>query len=83
MSGQLEYSENSNQPHNAQKDNALRLQQELSRNFSPVLVEVYKSHDGKLFRVLVGRFKDEQEALQTRNALKKIDLSGLMVRLER
>jgi len=66
-----------------EKRNALKLQQELSQKFSPVLVEEYKSHDGKLFRVMVGRFKGEQEALQTRNALRKLDLNGLMVRLER
>jgi rare lipoprotein A len=66
-----------------EKANAIKLQRELSQKYSPVLVEEYKSHDGKLFRVMVGKFKDEQDALQTRNALRKLDLNGLMVRLER
>ena len=63
--------------------NAVKLQRELSQKYSPVLVEEYKSHDGKLFRVMVGRFTSEQEARQTRNDLRKLDLNGLMVRLEK
>ena len=66
-----------------EKGNAVKLQRELSQKYSPVLVEEYKSHDGKLFRVMVGRFKNEQEARQTRNDLRKLDLNGLMVRLEK
>ena len=66
-----------------EKANAVKLQRELSPKYSPVLVEEYKSHDGKLFRVMVGRFKSEQEARQTKNDLRKLDLNGLMVRLEK
>ena len=66
-----------------EKSNALRLEKELSRNYSPVQVEQYNGREGKLFRVMVGRFKDEQEAAQTRNALKKLNLNGLLVRLEK
>ena len=66
-----------------EKGNAVKLQRELSQKYSPVLVEEYKSHDGKLFRVMVGRFTSEQEARQTRNDLRKLDLNGLMVRLEK
>jgi len=66
-----------------EKANAVKLQRELSPKYSPVLVEEYKSHDGKLYRVMVGKFKNEQEARQTRNDLRKIDLNGLMVRLEK
>jgi rare lipoprotein A len=66
-----------------EKANAIKLQRELGQKYSPVLVEEYKSHDGKLFRVMVGKFKDEQEALHTRNDLRKLDFNGLMVRVER
>ena len=66
-----------------EKANAVKLQRELSQKYSPVLVEEYKSHDGKLFRVMIGKFKNEQEARQTRNDLRKLDLNGLMVRLEK
>ncbi|MFN8007948.1 MAG: septal ring lytic transglycosylase RlpA family protein [Terriglobia bacterium] len=65
------------------KNNALQLEKQLSRSFSPVQVEQYKGRDGKLFRVMVGRFKDEQEAAQTRTQLKKMNLNGLLVRLEK
>ena len=65
------------------KDNAENLRRELGQKFSPVVIHEYESRDGKLFQVLVGKFKDFSEALQTRDALRKLDLNGPMVRLER
>lgn len=67
----------------ANKANAKNLQRELSPKFSPVVIHEYQGRDGRLFTVFVGRFRDASEASQTRNALRKLDLNGLLVRLDR
>jgi rare lipoprotein A len=65
------------------EDNAKNLQRELSPKFSPIAIHKHQGRDGKLFQVFVGRFRDVSEASRTRNELRKLDLNGLLVRLDR
>jgi rare lipoprotein A len=62
---------------------AQRLQAELKGRFSPVALQEFQSAEGVFFRVLVGRFKDPQEAQAALRALRQESLDGFMVRLDR
>ena len=63
--------------------NARKLQMELNRRFAPVVVQKYDSSEGTFFRVLVGQFKDLQEAQAVLKTLRQENRDGLMVRLDR
>jgi rare lipoprotein A len=66
-----------------EETNAKKLQANLSRRFSPVALQVFQSSEGTLFRVLVGQFKDSQEAQAALRTLRMEDLDGFTVRLDR
>ena len=63
--------------------NARKLQTELNKRFAPVAMQKYDSSEGTFFRVLVGQFKDLQEAQAVLRALRQENRDGLMVRLDR
>jgi cell division septation protein DedD len=63
--------------------NAKKLQANLKERFSPVAVQEYQSSEGAYFRVLVGQFKDSQEANAALRTLRQENLDGFMVRLDR
>ena len=63
--------------------NARKLQTELNKRFAPVATQKYDSSEGTFFRVLVGQFKDLQEAQAVLRALRQENRDGLMVRLDR
>ena len=63
--------------------NAKKLQADLKERFSPVAVQVFQSPEGNFFRVLVGQFKDSREAQTALRVLRRENLDGFMVRLDR
>jgi rare lipoprotein A len=63
--------------------NARKLQTDLKERFSPVALQQYESPEGTFFRVLVGEFKDSQEAQAALKTLRQGNLDGFMVRLDR
>ncbi|MGH9429750.1 MAG: septal ring lytic transglycosylase RlpA family protein, partial [Terriglobia bacterium] len=63
--------------------NAKQLQADLKQKFSPVALQEFQSAEGLFFRVLVGQFKDSQEAQAALRALRQENLDGFMVRLDR
>ncbi|MCI0423033.1 MAG: SPOR domain-containing protein [Acidobacteria bacterium] len=66
-----------------EETNARRLQKDLKDTFTPVVVQEFESPEGVFFRVLVGQFKDSQEAGMTLKALRQQSQDGFMVRLDR
>ena len=66
-----------------EKANARRLQKDLAHRYTPVLLKEYESVEGKLFRVLVGEFRDARQAATTLKELRRLSYEGLMVRLDR
>ena len=62
---------------------AKKLQADLKERFSPVALQEFQSSEGAFFRVLVGQFKDSQEAQVALRALRQENLDGFMVRLDR
>ena len=66
-----------------EEENAKRLQAGLKTRFSPVALEEFQSPEGAFFRVLVGQFKDAQEARAALRALRQENLDAFMVRLDR
>ena len=62
---------------------AKKLQTDLKKRFAPVALQEYESSEGTFFRVLVGQFKDLQEAQAVLKMLRQENLDGLMVRLDR
>jgi rare lipoprotein A len=62
---------------------AKRLQTDLKQRFAPVALQEYESSEGTFFRVLVGQFKDSQEAQAVLKMLRQENLDGLMVRLDK
>lgn len=63
--------------------NARKLQTNLKERFAPVALQEYDSSEGTFFRVLVGQFKDSQEAQAVLKTLRQENLDGFMVRLDR
>lgn len=63
--------------------NAKKLQTHLTERFAPVALREYDSSEGRFFRVLVGQFKDSQEAQAVLKTLRQENLDGFMVRLDR
>jgi len=63
--------------------NAKKLQADLKRRYSSVDVQDFQSSEGLFFRVLVGQFKDSIEAQSALGALRRENLDGFMVRLDR
>ncbi len=63
--------------------NAKRLQAELMGKYGPVQVREYESPDGSFFRVLVGEFRDSEQAASVLRTLKGEGRAGLLVRLDR
>jgi len=63
--------------------NAKKLQTDLKARFSLVAVQEFQSSEGAFFRVLVGQFKDSQEAQAALRKLRQENLDGFMVRLDR
>jgi rare lipoprotein A len=63
--------------------NAKKLQTDLKERFGSVALQEYDSSDGTFFRVLVGKFKDLQEAQAVLKTLRQENLDGFMVRLDR
>ena len=62
---------------------AKRLQTDLKQRFAPVALQEYESSEGTFFRVLVGQFKDSQEARAVLKMLRQENLDGFMVRLDK
>ena len=63
--------------------NAKKLQTDLKERFAPVTLQEYESSEGTFFRVLVGQFKDSQEAQAVLKMLRQENRDGFMVRLDR
>jgi rare lipoprotein A len=62
---------------------AKKLQTDLKERFAPVALQEYESSEGTFFRVLVGQFKDSQEAQAALKMLRRENLDGFMVRLDK
>jgi rare lipoprotein A len=65
-----------------EESNAVRLQQQLMGRYTPVQVKEFDAPDGVFFRVLVGQFRDSEQAALLLQALKREGREGFMVRLD-
>lgn len=61
-------------------NNAVRLKEELEKQFSPVSITEFESSEGLFFRVMVGNFSDYGSASEALRKLKKERLDAFITR---
>lgn len=64
------------------ESNAKRLQRELTGKYGPIHVKEYESPEGTFFRVLIGEFRDSEQAETLLRTLRRQGQEGLLVRLD-
>lgn len=63
-------------------DNAVRLKEEIGKNFSPVFIEKFDSPEGLYFRVLFGEFDNYVSASEALQELRNARHDGFIIRRE-